>query len=106
MPMHDEETFAKYPGSDAEMFIQWKGTDVCIDFRCKCGASYHYDGDFMYAVHCQACGRFYKMGTQVLAREIPREDVSGILVDFSADTEIDGVAIVQHAELLDISEVK
>lgn len=36
--------------------IQWKGTDVCLDFRCTCGYQGHFDGDFAYALACAGCG--------------------------------------------------
>lgn len=41
--------------------IQWKGTDVCLDFRCVCGEDGHFDGYFAYAIRCPTCGRVYKM---------------------------------------------
>ena len=31
-------------------WIQWKGTDVCIDLHCECGSHGHVDGDFVYYV--------------------------------------------------------
>lgn len=37
-------------------FIQWKGTNVCADIHCACGAQIHFDGGFMYAVKCPHCG--------------------------------------------------
>jgi hypothetical protein len=49
------------------MFIQWKGTHVCLDFYCPCGHSGHLDADFAYFVRCPKCGTIYEMGTQVLA---------------------------------------
>lgn len=52
-------------GSDARCYIQWKGTDVCIDFHCPCGMHHHFDGDFMYAVKCMDCGTVFEAGTQV-----------------------------------------
>lgn len=42
-------------------YIQWKGTDVCMDFHCKCGAFCHYDGDFAYIVKCPHCGTLWEM---------------------------------------------
>lgn len=45
--------------------IQWKGTDVCIDLFCKCGASGHIDGDFFYHYKCSACGSKYAVATHV-----------------------------------------
>ena len=42
-------------------FIQWKGTNVCIDFRCDCGASGHFDGYFAYQLRCGACKKVWDM---------------------------------------------
>ncbi len=54
--------FEPFPGTDAEMFIQWKGTDVCLDFYCPCGAHGHFDGDFAYNVRCPNCGSAFRDG--------------------------------------------
>lgn len=40
-------------------WIQWKGTDVCMDIHCECGELFHIDGDFAYAVECPYCGTMY-----------------------------------------------
>jgi hypothetical protein len=71
----DEEfPFTTPATSDASMFIQWKGTNVCLDFYCPCGAHGHLDGDFAYHVKCPACGQVYEMGTQVIARKVDGDD--------------------------------
>ena len=59
-PIHDQ-----FPGSDAECFIQWKGTDLCMDLRCRCGHTGHVDAPFAYHVRCPQCRQVYRMGTQV-----------------------------------------
>lgn len=41
--------------------IQWKGTDVCMDFTCGCGASDHIDGFFVCAVKCPKCDTLWVM---------------------------------------------
>ena len=41
-------------------WIQWKGTDVCIDIHCVCGKLLHFDGLFMYYVKCSYCSRVYE----------------------------------------------
>ena len=46
-------------------FIQWKGTDVCMDFYCECGYHNHYDGYFCYAVKCKNCGNMYAPSSKV-----------------------------------------
>lgn len=53
------------PETPAYGWIQWKGTDVCIDLRCICGTHGHIDGDFVYSVKCKDCGRKYAMGQNV-----------------------------------------
>lgn len=40
-------------------WIQWKGTDVCMDVHCVCGYMSHIDADFLYIVKCPDCGREY-----------------------------------------------
>jgi len=30
-------------------WIQWKGTDVCMDVRCSCGNHGHVDADFAFS---------------------------------------------------------
>lgn len=54
-------------------FIQWKGTDVCMDFNCECGTSCHFDGDFAYTVQCPQCLTIWEMPHFL----IPRKSVSG-----------------------------
>lgn len=40
-------------------WVQWKGTDVCMDVWCKCGAHHHIDAAFAYHVKCATCGTVY-----------------------------------------------
>lgn len=40
-------------------WIQWKGTEVCMDVHCACGALCHVDAEFCYHVKCSECGRVY-----------------------------------------------
>jgi hypothetical protein len=44
-----------------QVYVQWKGTDVCLDFVCICGYSGHYDGEFAYGLKCAGCGQIYRM---------------------------------------------
>lgn len=43
------------------VFVQWKGTEVCLDFHCACGYDGHLDAAFAYGLECNACGRVYEM---------------------------------------------
>lgn len=46
---------------EPSVYIQYKGTDICLDFTCECGFDAHYDGYGAYVLHCTACGAFYEM---------------------------------------------
>lgn len=43
------------PIDGPSVFLQWKNTDVCLDFHCACGAHGHYDGYFAYSLRCPSC---------------------------------------------------
>ena len=50
-------------------FIQWKGTDLCMDFHCECGAHCHFDGMFAYTVQCPHCSTVWEMPQTVVPRK-------------------------------------
>lgn len=50
--------------------IQWKGTTVCMDFYCDCGAHCHFDGDFAHAVRCPHCRTIWEMPCRVYPRKV------------------------------------
>lgn len=52
-----QKLFTKHNPNDG--FIQWKGTDVCMDFHCDCGWHNHYHGYFAYEVECFQCGEVF-----------------------------------------------
>lgn len=60
------------------MFIQWKNTDLCIDFKCPCGGGGHYDGYFAYYICCPSCEAVYEMGTQVRAIKVDETDARSL----------------------------
>jgi hypothetical protein len=66
----EHHPFTPFPGTDAETFIQWKGTEVCLDFYCPCGSHGHIDATFAYYVQCAACKAVFEMGTQVKSMRI------------------------------------
>ena len=55
-------------------WIQWKGTDACIDIECTCGAHLHHDGDFMYHVQCGRCKQIYECDGFIKLHPIPTEE--------------------------------
>jgi hypothetical protein len=43
-------------------WLQWKGTDACMDVHCACGANLHFDDSFLYFLKCGGCGQVYEVG--------------------------------------------
>jgi hypothetical protein len=62
------DTRAKHDAPYA--FIQWKGTDACMDIHCPCGAHLHWDGDFAYMLACPHCDRAWEMPIYLPMREL------------------------------------
>jgi len=50
-----QETYAGKPHG----WVQWKGTEVCMDVHCVCGYHSHIDVAFAYNVQCPKCKRVY-----------------------------------------------
>lgn len=51
-------------------FIQWKGTDVCMDCFCTCGKGFHLHGEFAYAVKCPYCQQVFEMSSVLEMRKL------------------------------------
>jgi len=62
-----------YPENGTHTFVQWQGTNVCMDFHCKCGMHMHFDTDFLFFVQCCGCNTKYIMSSYVRAIEVPPE---------------------------------
>jgi len=54
--------------SKASARLQWKGTDACADIVCICGATGHFDGDFMYNLECYECHRVYDVFSDIVLK--------------------------------------
>lgn len=54
-------------------WIQYKGSNICVDIHCSCGELSHYDGDFAYAVRCPYCQKAWVLGQTVRLVELPVE---------------------------------
>ena len=61
-------------------WIQWKGTDVCMDVRCKCGEYSHIDADFAYYVKCPKCGTVYFCNGHIEFIEIKEEPEDCVVI--------------------------
>jgi hypothetical protein len=58
-------------------WIQWKGTDACIDLHCACGHHCHLDEEFLYAWQCHQCGRKYLLDCHVQLVEVTEPSLDG-----------------------------
>lgn len=56
-------------------WIQWKGTDVCMDVHCACGHHGHVDDEFVYRVVCSKCQKRFATGLVVKLIELTPKHV-------------------------------
>lgn len=55
-------------------WIQFKGTNLCMDVHCRCGELTHIDGEFIYFLKCTACGTVYELNGNIeLIERDPKE---------------------------------
>lgn len=69
-----QETYEGQPHG----WIQWKGTEVCMDVHCACGTLSHVDAEFCYHVRCPDCGRVYFCNGHIELIELDVEPESGV----------------------------
>ena len=67
-------------------WLQWKGTDVCMDVYCICGRHSHIDCDFTYNIKCPYCGRVYMVNGHVEFILIDEEPVGTKVPDGDEET--------------------
>jgi hypothetical protein len=57
--------------TDTHGWIQWKGTEVCIDIICrKCNHHTHFDGYSMYYIQCPYCKTVYEANGHIELIEV------------------------------------
>jgi hypothetical protein len=64
------------PRGDSHGWIQWKGTEICIDLHCVCGHHAHFDGDFFYFYECSSCHRKFAVGQNVKLIELTKKEIA------------------------------
>ena len=72
--MSDGFDLTRNRDGETSVFIQWKGTDVCLDFTCECGTEGHFDGYFAYVLECSGCGKLWEMPMLLYPRPSQRND--------------------------------
>lgn len=70
-----QETFEGHPSG----WIQWKGTNVCMDVYCKCGCHSHIDADFAYYFECPKCKTVYMLNGHIELIEIEQKPDSCVI---------------------------
>lgn len=72
-------------------WIQWKGTNVCMDIHCGCDKveHAHVDLDFFYFYECPGCHKKYKVGQYVSLIELDAEAQKDVTC-FKTATDWDG----------------
>ncbi len=76
------------------VFVQYKGTDICLDFHCICDTEDepagvgHYDGYDAYALQCGRCGRIYEMPQELKLTLVEETAFTPVVVE-TDDTEGD-----------------
>jgi hypothetical protein len=55
------------------VFVQWKGTDVCLDLYCACGTRLHFDGYHAYELTCGICNRVWELPAMLPLKEVTGE---------------------------------
>lgn len=61
-------------------WVQWKGTDVCMDVHCACGYLGHVDADFAYNVECPSCHRIYRCNGHIELIELEIKPDWGVVL--------------------------
>ena len=87
------------PEGDAHGWIQWKGTNVCVDLHCKCGCHGHIDGGFFYFYECPGCETKYAVGQIVKLIALTPEQAEHVKkehVGFKTDPDPDEVFMVNE----------
>jgi len=62
-------------------WIQWKGTDVCMDIHCKCGGMSHVDAEFAYHIKCPYCGAVYFLNGHIELIKLEIEPEGAIIAE-------------------------
>lgn len=79
MPDDDKHFDLNFDGKP-QAFVQWKGTDVCMDFYCECGAHCHFDGYFAYHVKCPHCKTVWQMPSNLFPRKADEKSLKPDIV--------------------------
>lgn len=64
------------------VFLQPKGSSLCLDLNCDCGQTSHIDGEFVYFMRCPGCGAEYELPTKLMLEKVnPDAKPEGYVAD-------------------------
>lgn len=55
-------------------FVQWKNTELSMEFSCPCGLTGYIDDTLCYVVQCPRCDRRFELAPTVLVRPMDDSD--------------------------------
>jgi hypothetical protein len=61
--------------------LQHKGSSMCADVVCECGAHCHIDSDFTYFIRCAECSKLYAVGEVLKLYPLPPEHEAFVVAD-------------------------
>jgi hypothetical protein len=72
-----QETYSGKPHG----WIQWKGTNVCMDVYCACGTGFHIDAEFAYHVKCPECHAVYMCNGHIELIALKEEPQGSVIIE-------------------------
>ena len=74
-------------------WLQWKGTNACMDVWCTCGDHAHVDADYAYFYECSKCGAKFLVSGYVALVPLTEAEIAlhaaGNYVPFVRDVDAD-----------------
>lgn len=71
--------------------VQWKGTNICMDFVCPCGQDSHFDGFTFGYVKCFKCGQNFELDYRIAITQIDENKThGGGMIDIEEQERIRG----------------
>lgn len=68
----------------AHGWIQWKGTQPCVDLYCLCGYHGHIDTDFFfYYYKCPKCQQKYALGQNIKLIPLNADQIASVEKDYN-----------------------
>lgn len=77
--------FIPYEDDESYMSIQYKGSNLCSDFHCKCGKDIHFCGEYFHHVKCGHCKSVYYLCPTIMVIELEEEPSFGTYMGYDCE---------------------